>query len=75
MSPFRIGQFIEHDGLLAVVVGTADGGLVPEDHVALWYGHPRGARISSGGHGGERPEVWTVPVEHCVAAASPSYCH
>ena len=57
MSTFKRGDIIEHDGLLAVVVGTdADGG-APEDHLALWYGEPRCTRISKGGVGGQHPEV------------------
>jgi hypothetical protein len=75
MSTFKRGQFVEHDGLLAVVVGTpADDG-TPEDHLALWYGEPRCTRVSQGGSGGQRPEIWTVPAEHCKSAASPVVRH
>jgi hypothetical protein len=70
MRSFKRGDIIEHDGLLAVVVGTdADGG-APEDQLALWYGEPRCIRISKGGVGGQHPEVWTVPSEYCTLAAS-----
>ena len=75
MRTFERGQFVEHDGLLAIIVGTpADGG-APEDHVALWYGEPRGTRMSQGGSGGPHPEVWTVPTEYCILAASPVVRH
>lgn len=69
------GQFVEHDGLLAVVVGTPQDGGAPENHVALWYGEPECTRISAGGTGGRRPEVWTVPEEYCAAAALPIVRH
>lgn len=57
MSTFERGHFVEHDGLLAVVVGTPEDGGAPEDHIALWYGEPPGMRISKGGSGGQHPEV------------------
>jgi hypothetical protein len=75
MSTFERGQIVEHDGLLAVVVGTPADGSAPEDHVALWYGEPRCTRISQGGTGGQRAEVFTVPAEVCVPAASPIVRH
>jgi hypothetical protein len=69
------GQLVELDGLLAAVVGTDEDAWVPEDHVALWFGDPRGVRVSQGGAGGLHPEVWTVPAEYCVAAAEPVVRH
>jgi len=69
------GQLVELDGLLAAVVGTDEDAWVPEDHVALWFGDPRGVRVSQGGSGGLHPEVWTVPAEYCVAAAEPVVRH
>jgi hypothetical protein len=70
MTTFKRGDLVEHDGLLAVVVGTFEDGGAPEDHVALWYGEPRCTRISKGGVGGQHPEVWTVPAEYCTMSAS-----
>ena len=75
MSTFKRGDFIEHDGLLAVVVGTEQDGGAPEDHLALWYGDPQCTRISKGGSGGQHPEVWTVPAEYCIPAAAPKIQH
>jgi hypothetical protein len=75
MSAFKRGQFVEHDGLLAVVVGTPEDGGAPEDHLVLWYGEPRGKRISEGGSGGQHPEVWTVPAEFCTLAQTPRVQH
>ena len=75
MSTFKKGDIIEHDGLLAAVVGTVEDGRAPKDHLVLWYGEPLGTRISKGGVGGQRPEVWTVPAEHCILAASPVVRH
>ncbi|MEG3439476.1 hypothetical protein V0288_20280 [Pannus brasiliensis CCIBt3594] len=62
---FERGDFVEFDGLLAVVVGTDGDGRAPEGHVALWFGDPEGQRVSEGGTGGSRPEVLTVPIDYC----------
>lgn len=69
------GQLVELDGLLAVVVGTEADPCVPEGHVAVWFGEPRGVRRSEGGPGGLRPEIWTVPVAYCTPAAEPVFRH
>lgn len=74
-TEFRLGQFVEHDGLLAVVVGTPEDGMAPEDHLALWYGDPRCVRRSQGGPGGQTPEVWTVPAAYLKPAAEPTVLH
>ncbi len=79
----RRGDFVEIDGLLAVVVGlsgeimeTDEGRAeIPEDHVALWYGEPRTERKSRGGDGGSRPIVLTVPSDYCEAALRPDVRH
>ena len=69
MPVWRRGDLVELDGLLAVVTGIEGDPDVPEEHVALWFGEPRCKRKSEGGKGGQRPEIWTVPAEYCVAAA------
>ena len=61
---------MEHDGLLAVVIGTPEDGSAPEAHLTVWYGEPRCTRISEGGVGGQHPEVWSVPAEYCIPAAA-----
>jgi hypothetical protein len=66
---WKRGQMVEIDGLLAAVVGTSADAWVPDDHLALWFGDPPAIRISQGGKGGLRPEVWTVPAEYCAPAA------
>lgn len=75
MNTYQRGDFIEHDGLLAVVVGTDKDGGAPAGHLALWYGDPRCTRVSSGGVGGKHPEVWMVPTEYCAPAATPAFRH
>jgi hypothetical protein len=75
MVMFRKGDLVEIDGLLAVVVGTGGAVGVPEDHVAVWFGEPRGKRLSEGGRGGLVPEVWTVPAEYCRPARAPEVKH
>ncbi len=72
---FQRGDLIEFDGVLAVVVGTHSDGMAPEDHLALWFGHPQGVRRSAGGVGGLQPEVWTVPTEYCQPAPAPTVKH
>ena len=69
------GDFIEFDGLLAVVVGIEGDDDVPEDHVALWFGDIEGRRSSAGGTGGRIPEVWTVPSALCAPAKTPIFRH
>lgn len=58
---FGRGDFVEMDGLLAVVVGTYGDGTTPEGHLSVWFGDQQGVRSSQGGAGGSTPEVWTVP--------------
>ena len=72
---FQNGDFVEIDGLLAVVVGLAGEQDVPEGHVALWFGEPQGRRLSEGGPGGLVPVVWTVPVDYCRPAKAPDVRH
>ena len=72
----NVGDFIELDGLLAVVVGIIadeDGGI--EDHIAVWFGAESQKRISQGGAGNTVPEVWTVPAEYCEPAQPPVSRH
>ncbi|MDB6123229.1 MAG: Sinac [Pedosphaera sp.] len=68
---FKRGDLVEFDGLLAVVVGTAEDGSANAGELALWFGEPKGLRKSKGGRGGLRPEVWTVPLVYCTPAAEP----
>ncbi len=72
---FQIGQFIEFDGLLAVVVGISGQDDVPDDHLAIWFGEPQGQRLSEGGQGNLVPLVYTVPIEYCLVAKPPSLIH
>jgi hypothetical protein len=75
MQTWKCGDFVELDGLLAVVVGVEGDPDVPEDHIAVWFGDPRCERTSQGGTGGKQPEVWKVPAECFVAAAPPIWSH
>lgn len=71
-----IGDFIELDGLVGVVVGIELDEDAPEDsHVAIWFGVEDQKRISEGGSGNLVPEVWTVPVEYCNRANPPVFRH
>jgi hypothetical protein len=72
---FKLGSFVEFDGLLAVVVGLGGQDDVPEDHLAVWFGEPQGKRLSEGGEGNLVPEVWTIPIELFRPAKSPMIRH
>ena len=72
---FQIGQFVEFDGLLAVVIEQGGKNNVPDDHIALWFGEPQGKRKSEGRHGELTPEVWTVPADLCFPAKKPDVRH
>ena len=75
MSAWQRGQFVELDGLLAVVVGIEGDPQVPEHHVALWFGDPHSKRTSAGGRGGSKPEIWTVSTELCIPVSEHSLRH
>ena len=75
MTTPRKGDFVEMDGLLAVVIATEDDPNVPDEHVGLWFGDPTAKRISEGGTGGATPEVFTVPVEDCSRPVGPQFTH
>jgi hypothetical protein len=72
---WKRGDFVEFDGLLAVVVSARDDLDIPGDHVAVWFGEPRSTRISEGGPGGLSPEVWIIPAEHLAPAKAPAFKH
>jgi len=72
---FQNGDFVEVDGILAVVVGSNGDNGVPEDHLAVWFGEPQGTRLSEGGTGNLTPIVWTVPVDCCRQAIKPEIRH
>ena len=72
---FKLGDMVELDGLLCSVVGLPDGGDVPEEHLAVWFGDPACKRTSEGGTPGKRPEIWTVPEEYFKLAAPPEFKH
>ena len=75
MSIWKRGDIVEVDGLLAVVVGAEDDPDTPEEHVVVWFGEPRTNQKSEGGPGGQRPEIWTVPVDFVTKAAPPVWRH
>ena len=75
MAKLRRGQLVEYDGLLAAIVGVPGDPSVPDGHVALWFGEPRGLRKSQGGTGRLCAEVYTVPEDQCLSAAEPRILH
>ena len=74
----RIGDFVESDGLIGVVVGIIRDEVTPEEpehHLAIWFGLEQQQRLSEGGTGNHVPEVWTIPVQYCQPAQPPIYRH
>jgi hypothetical protein len=69
---FNRGDLVEIEGRIAVVVGTAQDGGAPEDHIAVWFGDPKTAR---GDKGSVTPEVWTIPEECFTKAKEPKVLH
>ena len=67
MKKHHKGDFVEYDGLTAVVVGTDDDPHVPEGHLLLWHGNTNMIRKSEDpeNYNGQHPEVWSVPAEYC----------
>ncbi len=65
MKKLSRGDFVLLDNKLAVVIHLENNENVPEDHVALWFGQSENGL----------PQVWTVPLEYCVAAPEPMYRH
>ena len=56
-----VGDFVEMDGLIGVVVKLED---CPEDHIAVWFGMENQKRKSEGSENVITPEVWTIPTEY-----------
>lgn len=72
----NLGDFIELNGLLAVVVGIIpDEGSALDDHIAIWFGAESQKRISQRGVANEIPEVRTVPADYCKTARPPVFRH
>ncbi len=72
----KIGDFLEMDGLVGVVVGIElDEDALEDSHVAIWFGLEAQKRKSEGGTGSIVPEVWNVPIEYCHRAGSPTFRH
>lgn len=68
MNRLAKGDFVEIDGLVAVVVGTDNEPSVPEDHVLLWYGEPNQVRKSEcpDAYKIMEPIAYLVPAEYCT---------
>ncbi len=72
---FQRGDIVEVDGILGTVVQVTGEAGVPDDHVVIWFGEPRGTRISEGGSGQTIPEVWTIPADVCIPAKTAKVNH
>lgn len=73
----RLGDFIELNGSLGVVVGVNTDEVVatvPEGHLAVWFG-PKSRQSNPEEKANNIPEVWTVPAEYCTLAPIPQYYH
>jgi hypothetical protein len=68
----RVGDFIFLEGTgVGVVVAVDDDRRVPAGYVAIWFGGV-GSQVDDDPG---RPEVWTVPAEHCREADAPVFMH
>ena len=78
MTSVSRGDLVELNGIPCVIIALAGErvGLeqVPEDHVAVWYGH---TSVTLAGEGTSRlkPEVWTVPLEYIGQGQVPTVKH
>ena len=75
MKKFKKGDFVEMDGLLAMVVATDIEDAIPEEHLAIWFGDPNAKRKSDTEYVQNSPEVWTVPEELCNKGLEPVFKH
>jgi hypothetical protein len=75
MNKYKKGEFVQFDGLPAVVVGIEGENDIPDGHVALWFGEPDAKRESQGGSGNIRPQIWIVPEELCNEGIHPEMKH
>ena len=75
MNKFSKGDFVELDGLQAVIVATCTDDDIPEGHVAIWFGEPSASRKSETNYSPISPEVWIVPVSACSAGLMPVFKH
>jgi hypothetical protein len=79
MLDAKRGDLVELNGLPCVIVGLAGEylgeALVPEDHVALWYGAAEVTPTAKGEPGRVPTEVWTVPLEYVELGQVPTVRH
>jgi len=66
----RVGEFVEVDGRLAVVVTLARAqNFIPPDHVGVWFGPEEHEPKPVDKNGRELPRVHFLPEECCKDAA------
>lgn len=75
MKKFNKGDFVELDGLTAVIIATCCDADIPEEHVAIWFGDPSASRKSEKNYSRISPEVWIVPIDVCLAGLRPIFKH
>ncbi|HEX8656742.1 MAG TPA: hypothetical protein VF690_04380 [Hymenobacter sp.] len=79
MLAAKRGDLVELHGLPGVIVGLAGeyvgDSLIPEDHVALWYGAPHATATGDKTTGWGPTEVWTVPLEYVEPGQVPTVRH
>ncbi|MBJ6108342.1 hypothetical protein JAO73_04925 [Hymenobacter sp. BT523] len=76
-SNIQVGDFLEFDGLLCIVVALAGrygDEDIPEEHIAVWFGgnDPAGKPVEE-----ERfkPAIWTIPQEYFKKTPRPEVLH
>ena len=76
-NSFKLGDFLEMDGLPCVVVGLSGQSLaddeVPEEHIAVWFGDRSAKQKSEDGR--IQVEVRTIPEEYFKKGPDPEIVH
>lgn len=79
MLEAKRGDLVELNGLPCVIVGLAGEcvgeTLVPEEHVAVWYGAADATPTAEAATGRAPTEVWTVPLEYVEPGHVPTVRH
>ena len=79
MLEVKRGDLVELNSLPGVIVGLAGehvgDSLLPEDHVALWYGVPDATATGDGTTSRGSTEVWAVPLEYVEPGQVPTVRH
>jgi len=69
MKERKIGQFVQVDKHVGVIVGLPDNGEIPDEHLAVWFGE------TIDKNGAPVPYARTVPEEYCISSNEIEFYH